>query len=79
MRNDKGGEGDHGEGMKREGRSKMAWKERRTRGGEVDKTGACSGKNRERERVRKYERKMMEEGGMHTRTEHRIKGGTTVM
>lgn len=31
MRNDEGGEGKHGEGMKREGRSKMAWKERRAR------------------------------------------------
>lgn len=50
MRNDRGGEGKHGEGMKREGRSKMAWKERRARIGEMDKTGACSGKNKERER-----------------------------
>lgn len=50
MRNDEGGEGKHGEGMKREGRSKMAWKERRARArvGEMDKTGACSGKNRGR-------------------------------
>lgn len=39
------GEGDHGEGMKREGRSKMAWKERCARGGGMDKTGACSEKN----------------------------------
>jgi len=55
MRNDKGGEGKHGEGMKREGRSKMAWKERRARIGKMDKTGACSDKNRERERVRERE------------------------
>lgn len=31
MRNDEGGESEHGEGIKREGRSKMAWKERRAR------------------------------------------------
>lgn len=31
MRNDEGGESEHSEGLKREGRSKMAWKERRAR------------------------------------------------
>jgi len=36
MRNDEEEEGHYGEGMKREGRSKMAWKERRARGGEMD-------------------------------------------
>lgn len=71
MRNDEGGEGDYGEGMKREGRNKMAWKERRARGGEMDKTGACSEKNgeglRERERVGKYEGKVRKKEGMYTR------------